>query len=60
MRVLISLDLVVSFLLILKRVELERSGYMNIYLSILSYILIVGMILVGLLAIKFMKNVRSY
>lgn len=60
MRVLISLDLVVSFLLILKKVELERSGYMNIYLSILSYILIVGMILVGLLAIKFMKNVRSY
>lgn len=60
MRVLISLDLVVSFLLILKKVELKRSGYMNIYLSILSYILIVGMILVGLLAIKFMKNVRSY
>lgn len=60
MRVLISLDLVVSFLLILKKVDLERSGYMNIYLSILSYILIVGMILVGLLAIKFMKNVRSY
>lgn len=60
MRVLISLDLVVSFLLILKKVELERSGYMNIYLSILSYILIVGMILVGLLAIKFMKNVRFY
>lgn len=60
MRVLISLDLVVSFLLILKKVELERSGYMNIYLSILSYILIVGMILVGLLAIKFMRNVRSY
>lgn len=60
MRVLISLDLVVSFLLILKKVELERSGYMNIYLSILSYILIVGMILVGLLAIKFMKNARSY
>lgn len=60
MRVLISLDLVVSFILILKKVELERSGYMNIYLSILSYILIVGMILVGLLAIKFMKNIRSY
>lgn len=60
MRVLISLDLVVSFLLILKKIELERSGYMNIYLSILSYILIVGMIFVGLIAIKFMKNVRSY